>query len=78
MGIILKEKGVLRSNQIITHKSGSGIVLSGTFSPSFGFSIALARLDKGHKGIGKVEIRNKEFNIEIVSPPFIRKGKILI
>jgi len=78
VGIILKEKGVLRSNQIITHKSGSGIVLSGTFSPSFGFSIALARLDKGHKGIGKVEIRNKEFNIEIVSPPFIRKGKILI
>ena len=78
VGIILKEKGVLRSNQIITHKSGSGIVLSGTFSPSFGFSIALARLDKGHKGIGKVKIRNKEFNIEIVSPPFIRKGKILI
>ena len=78
VGIILKEKGVLRSNQIITHKSGSGIVLSGTFSPSFGFSIALARLDKGHKGIGKVEIRNKEFNVEIVSPPFIRKGKILI
>jgi len=78
VGIILKEKGVLRSNQNITHESGGGIVLSGTFSPSLGFSIAFARLDKGHNGKGKVEIRNKEFNVEIVSPPFIRKGKILI
>ena len=78
VGIILKEKGILRSNQIINHEGGSGVVLSGTFSPSFGFSIAFARLDKGHNGKGKVEIRNKEFNVEIVSPPFIRKGKILI
>jgi len=78
VGIILKEKGVLRSNQNITHEGGGGIVLSGTFSPSLGFSIAFARLDKGHNGKGKVEIRNKEFNVEIVSPPFIRKGKILI
>ena len=51
--------------------------MSGTYSPSLGFSIAFARLDKGHDGEGKVKIRNNEFKVEIVSPPFMRKGKML-
>ena len=77
-GIILRDKGILRSHQVIDHKAGSGEILSGTYSPSFGFSIAFARLDKGHEGEGKVNIRNTEFKVEIVSPPFMRKGKMLI
>ena len=77
-GIILRDKGILRSHQVIDHKAGSGEILSGTYSPSFGFSIAFARLDKGHEGEGRVKIRNTEFKVEIVSPPFMRKGKMLI
>ena len=77
-GVILKEKGILRSHQVIKHSAGKGEILSGTFSPSFGFSIGFARIDKGHAGMGSVEIRNKQFNVEIVSPPFIRKGKMII
>jgi|TARA_B110000914_G_scaffold226400_1_gene251121 aminomethyltransferase len=77
-GIILRDKGILRSHQMIEHDSGGGEILSGTFSPSFGFSIAFARIDKGHNGEGKVQIRNNEFKVEIVSPPFMRKGKIVI
>ena len=77
-GIILRDKGILRSHQLIEHKAGNGEILSGTYSPSFGFSIAFARLDKGHDGEGKVKIRNNEFKVEIVSPPFMRKGKMLI
>ena len=77
-GIILRDKGILRSHQLVEHKAGNGEILSGSYSPSFGFSIAFARLDKGHDGEGKVKIRNNEFKVEIVSPPFMRKGKMLI
>ena len=77
-GIILRDKGILRSHQLVEHKAGNGEILSGSYSPSFGFSIAFARLDKGHEGEGKVNIRNTEFKVEIVSPPFMRKGKMLI
>ena len=77
-GIILRDKGILRSHQLVEHKAGNGEILSGSYSPSFGFSIAFARLDKGHNGEGRVKIRNNEFKVEIVSPPFIRKGKMLI
>jgi aminomethyltransferase len=77
-GVILRERGILRSHQKLDHEGGKGEILSGTFSPSLGFSVGIARLDKGHNGLAKVFIRNKEFNVEIVSLPFIRKGKILI
>ena len=77
-GIILRDKGILRSHQLVEHKAGNGEILSGSYSPSFGFSIAFARLDKGHNGEGRVKIRNNEFKVEIVSPPFMRKGKMLI
>ena len=77
-GIILRDKGILRSHQLVEHKAGNGEILSGSYSPSFGFSIAFARLDKGHDGEGKVKIRNNEFKVEIVSLPFMRKGKMLI
>jgi aminomethyltransferase len=77
-GIILRDKGILRSHQLVEHKAGNGEILSGSYSPSFGFSIAFARLDKGHNGEGRVKIRNNEFKVEIVSPSFIRKGKMLI
>ncbi|MBL6903206.1 MAG: glycine cleavage system aminomethyltransferase GcvT [SAR86 cluster bacterium] len=77
-GVILRDKGILRSHQLVEHKAGNGEILSGSYSPSFGFSIAFARLDKGHNGEGRVKIRNNEFKVEIVSPPFMRKGKMLI
>lgn len=77
-GIILRDKGILRSHQLVEHNAGNGEILSGSYSPSFGFSIAFARLDKGHNGEGRVKIRNNEFKVEIVSPPFMRKGKMLI
>jgi aminomethyltransferase len=77
-GVILRERGILRSHQKLDHEGGKGEILSGTFSPSLGFSVGIARLDKGHNGLAKVFIRNKEFNVEIVSLPFVRRGKILI
>ena len=46
IGILLKDKGILRPGYEITHKDGKGTVLSGTFSPTLKKSIGLARVDQ--------------------------------
>ena len=76
VGIILQDKGVLRSGYEITHEQGEGVVLSGSYSPTLQSSIGLARVDQGYKENGKVMIRNKVLNIDFVSPRFLGQGKI--
>ena len=76
VGIILQDKGVLRSGYEITHEQGKGMVLSGSYSPTLQSSIGLARVDQGFQENGKVMIRNKVLNIDFVSPRFLGKGKI--
>ena len=76
IGIILKDKGVLRPGYEITHEQGNGMVLSGSYSPTLQSSIGLARVDQGFKKNGKVLIRNKVLNIEFVSPRFLGQGKM--
>tara|TARA_B100001758_G_scaffold207012_1_gene187933 strand:+ start:938 stop:1999 length:1062 start_codon:yes stop_codon:yes gene_type:complete len=75
-GIILQDKGVLRSGYEIIHEQGKGVVLSGSYSPTLQSSIGLARVDRGYQKNGKVIIRNKELNIDFVSPRFLGRGKI--
>ena len=76
VGIILQDKGVLRSGYEIIHEQGKGVVLSGSYSPTLQSSIGLARVDQGYKENGKVMIRNKILNIDFVSPRFLGQGKI--
>ena len=76
VGIVLQDKGVLRSGYEITHEQGKGVVLSGSYSPTLQSSIGLARVDQGYKENGKVMIRNKVLNIDFVSPRFLGQGKI--
>jgi len=78
VGIILRDKGVLRSGYEVIHNEGKGVVLSGSYSPTLQSSIGLARVDQGYKKDGKVMIRNKMLNIDFVSPRFIERGKISI
>ncbi len=73
IGILLKDKGILRPGYEITHKDGKGTVLSGTFSPTLKKSIGLARVDQTVEKSGLVKIRNKELEIEFVSPRFLKK-----
>tara|TARA_B100000579_G_scaffold436245_1_gene461653 strand:+ start:267 stop:1328 length:1062 start_codon:yes stop_codon:yes gene_type:complete len=76
VGIILQDKGVLRSSYEITHEKGKGVVLSGSYSPTLQSSIGLARVDPGYQENGKVIIRNKLLDIDFVSPRFLGQGKI--
>jgi aminomethyltransferase len=74
IGVVLDEKGVLRHGQAIFTASGEGEILSGTFSPTLGKSIALARVPSGELGAVEVDIRGKRFALRVVKYPFVRDG----
>ena len=73
-GVVLEAKGVIRHGQRIITTAGEGEVTSGIFSPTLGYSIALARLPRAAKGAVQVDIRGKLLPCRIVRPPFVRNG----
>ncbi|HEY2635179.1 MAG TPA: glycine cleavage system aminomethyltransferase GcvT [Steroidobacteraceae bacterium] len=75
VGLLLEERGVLRSHQKIVP---AGEVTSGTFSPTLNRSIALARVPRTTAAAVQVEIRGKLHSASIVKTPFVRHGKALI
>ena len=81
MGLLLVDAGgVLRAHQKVETAQGEGEITSGTFSPSMGKSIALARVPAG-VAIGDtvhVQVRDKRLAARVVKAPFVRNGKILV
>ena len=80
VGLLLKDRGVLRSHQHVITKQGIGETTSGSFSPTLQRSIAFARVPLG-VNIGdevEVEIRDKRLKARVVKPNFARHGKALI
>jgi len=75
VGLIMEAKGVLRAHQKVFTNAGEGEITSGSFSPTLGISVALARVPVGSAGDAEVEIRNKKVPVKIVRPPFVRNGK---
>lgn len=80
LGVLLLEKGVMRSHQKVFTAQGNGELTSGTFSPTMQRSIALARLPMGVRidDEVEVEIRDKRLKARIVKPSFVRHGKALV
>jgi len=77
VGLVLTEKGVLRSHQVVVTEFGKGEITSGTFSPTLGHSVALARVPRSVK-IGEtveVEMRKKLVTVTVTKPSFVRNGK---
>jgi aminomethyltransferase len=74
-GLVLETKGVMRHGQRVETEDGDGAITSGLFSPTLGYSIALARLPRAAKGACRVEIRGRLFPARIVRPPFVRNGR---
>ncbi len=74
IGLVLDERGVLRHGQPVRCACGAGEVLSGTFSPTLGKAIALARVPAGEVGEVSVDIRGKDVAVRAVKPPFVRDG----
>ncbi len=80
VGLLLEERGVLRSHQkvVMAPPAGTGEVTSGTFSPTLNRSIALARVPRTTASSVQVEIRGKLHAARIVKAPFVRHGRALI
>ena len=75
VGLVMDEKGVLRHGQKVLAGSGEGEILSGTFAPTIGKSIALARIPAGEPGEVRVDIRGREVPVRVVAWPFVRDGQ---
>lgn len=75
VGLVMDDKGVLRHGQTVLTAAGAGEILSGTFSPTLGKSIAFARLPTGDLGDVRVDIRGKAVPVRVVKFPFVRDGK---
>ena len=77
VGLVLEEKGVLRSGLKVISADGEGVITSGTFSPTLGHSIAMARVPRSVK-LGdtvEVEMRKKLVKVLVIKPSFVRNGK---
>ncbi|MNE80746.1 Aminomethyltransferase [compost metagenome] len=78
----MTEKGVLRNELPVrfTDSAGNtleGVITSGSFSPTLGYSIALARVPAGIGEHAIVQIRNREMPVKVTKPGFVRNGKPL-
>jgi aminomethyltransferase len=78
--LLLDAGGVLRAHQAVDAGNGRGEITSGTFSPTLGRSIALARLPAALRpgDVVHVDVRGKRLAAQVVKPPFVRNGKVLV
>lgn len=75
VGLVLEERGVLRAHQkVVVEGLGEGEITSGTFSPTLGYSVALARVPAATGDSCAVEMRKKLQPVKVVMPPFVRNG----
>ncbi|MFE8102155.1 glycine cleavage system aminomethyltransferase GcvT [Brenneria goodwinii] len=83
VGLVMTEKGVLRNDLPVrfTDSDGvmrEGVITSGSFSPTLGVSIALARVPAGIGEQAIVQIRNRELPVHVTKPGFVRAGKPIV
>jgi len=81
VGLVLTEAGgVLRAHQRVDAGHGHGETTSGTFSPTLGRSIALARVPASVRpdDTVRVTVRDRSLAARVVKPPFVRNGQSLV
>ncbi len=75
-GVVLTERGILRHGQELIDDSGlTGVVTSGSFSPTTEVAIAMAIVDKNMGENVKVQIRKKQLPVKLMKLPFVRNGQ---
>lgn len=78
VGLVMQEKGVLRTGLSVYASEGSdsvGVITSGSFSPTLGVSIALARVPSDFADTAVVQMRKKLVTVKVVNPLFVRNGQ---
>lgn len=78
VGLTLQDKGIMRTGQrVLIDGHADGIITSGTFSPTLGQSIALARVPIETADTVRVEIRGKQHVAHVGKPRFVKQGKAI-
>ncbi|MGP4716704.1 glycine cleavage system aminomethyltransferase GcvT [Psychrobacter sp. T6-6] len=84
VGLLLTTRGVLREGMTVTINQGTdneqtGIITSGTFSPSLKNSIAIARVPASLSEADSVQVdlrgKGKFVDVRVLKLPFVRNGK---
>jgi len=84
VGLLLTTSGVLREGMTVTINQGTdneqtGIITSGTFSPSLKNSIAIARVPASLSEDDSVQVdlrgKGKFVDVRVLKLPFVRNGK---
>ncbi|MGH8529328.1 MAG: glycine cleavage system aminomethyltransferase GcvT [Nevskiales bacterium] len=78
VGLVLEERGVLRSHLKVRSDAGAGETTSGSYSPTMKQAIALARVPAACGARVEVQIRGKWLPARVVKYPFVRNGRILV
>ena len=78
IGLVMTDKGVLRHGQKVKTANGEGVITSGTFSPTLGHAIGMARVPAGVGETVEVEMRKKWVTVKVVKPSFVRNGKSVL
>jgi aminomethyltransferase len=79
VGLVLEGRAVPRAGYAVhLPGGGSGVVTSGTFSPTLQRGIALARVPTRSGEAAEVEIRGRRVPARVVKPRLVRHGKALI
>jgi len=75
VGLMLESRGVLRSHQkVMINGEEAGEITSGSFSPTLGCSIAMARVPVEIADTCHVDMRGKLVEVKVVKPSFVRNG----
>lgn len=78
VGLTLLDKGIMRNNQrVVVEGCADGIITSGSYSPTLGQSIALARVpvETGEQVL--VDVRGKLIPAKVGKPRFVKQGKAI-
>ncbi|MES1954859.1 glycine cleavage system aminomethyltransferase GcvT [Salinisphaera hydrothermalis] len=86
VGLLLEGRGVMRhgaavraaGDEATEAEDAAGEVTSGSFAPTLGRSIALARVPADWSDTVEVSLRGKWVSARIVKYPFVRNGKIRV
>jgi aminomethyltransferase len=78
VGLTLADRAVLRGHQAVDVPGvGRGEVTSGTFSPTLGHAIGLARVPAATGATVQVQVRERWLPARLVKPPFVRHGQAI-
>lgn len=84
VGLVLESRGVLRAGMAVNINQGTeaektGIITSGTFSPSLQHSIAIARIPTSVTEEDNVQVdlrgKGKFVDVRVIKLPFVRNGE---